>query len=73
MKNWHKIRGIYVDRTSLLNQLIVDIALYSKELSAPITLFKRDYLDKKERSIQSLSKESALFMWFQLLFETLIH
>lgn len=73
MKNGRKIRGIYVDRTSLLNQLIVDIALYSKELSAPITLFKRDYLDKKERSIQSLSKESALFMWFQLLFETLIH
>ena len=72
-KNSDKIRGIYVDRTSLLNQLIADVALYSKELSAPITLFKRDDLDKKERSIQSLSKESALFMWFQLLFETLIH
>ena len=46
--------------------------MYSKELSAPITLFKHDDLNKKERSIENISKESAMFIWFQLLFETLL-
>ncbi|CAF1327437.1 unnamed protein product [Adineta ricciae] len=71
-KDYSKIRGIYVDRTVLLHQLTADVALYSKELSAPITLFKRDDLSKQERSIRNLSKESSMFMWFQLLLETLL-
>ena len=70
--NAHKVRGVYVDRSILLNQLTADVALYSKELSAPISLFKRDDLNRKERSSQNLSKESAKFMWFQLLLETLL-
>ncbi len=62
----------YTDRTILLNQLTADVTLHSKELSAPISLCKRDDLSKQEKSIRNLSKESSMFMWFQLLFETLL-
>ncbi|CAF1039811.1 unnamed protein product [Didymodactylos carnosus] len=48
---------------------MLDVALYSKALSAPISLFKHE---DREQSIRDLSKESAMFMWFQLLFDTLL-
>ncbi|CAF1391086.1 unnamed protein product [Rotaria sordida] len=71
-RQYQKIRGVYIDRETLLKQLTIDVTLHSKALTAPITLFKRDELTKKETSMRNLSKECALFMWHQLLFETLL-
>ncbi|CAF5080874.1 unnamed protein product, partial [Rotaria sp. Silwood1] len=67
-----KILGIYTDRDCLLKQLMADVTLYSRSLSAPITLFKHDELIQRETSIRNLSKESALFIWYQLLFEIVL-
>ncbi|CAF2822653.1 unnamed protein product [Rotaria sp. Silwood2] len=67
-----KIRDIYINRDCLLKQLMADVTLYSKSLSAPITLFKRDELIQKETSIRNLSKERAIFIWYQLLFEIVL-
>ncbi|CAF1448492.1 unnamed protein product, partial [Didymodactylos carnosus] len=68
-KRFAKIREVCVDREILLKRLISDVTLYSKALSAPISLFKHE---DREYSVRNLSKESAMFMWFQLLFDTLL-
>lgn len=72
VNQYKKIRDIYTVRELLLKQLMSDVTLYSKSLSIPITIFKYDELMKKESSIRDLSKESALFIWYQLLFEIML-
>ncbi|CAM4970633.1 unnamed protein product [Rotaria socialis] len=68
-----KIRGVFTDIDLLLAKINDDVKLSLKNI-LPLNIFhKYDDLNLKEMSMKDLNKQSAQFMWFQLLIDTLLH
>ncbi|CAF1162787.1 unnamed protein product, partial [Didymodactylos carnosus] len=66
--SYPKLKGVFDNKDILLNKLAADAKFYIDEL-IPISVF---CLNENETSIEHLSKDSASFMWYQLLFDLLI-
>ncbi|CAF1611251.1 unnamed protein product, partial [Didymodactylos carnosus] len=84
---YSKIKDIFYDKDQMSKQLLIDIKEYDqvqqqqfrnnnddndddlKQIVPPITVFNSDL---KENSIKNLSKESVVFIWFQMLIEILL-
>lgn len=71
-KHWadlySKVRGLFADKNLLIDRVTSDFHLYTNNTSAFCIL----YSNNEERSLRDLTKESALFMWYQLLIEILL-
>ncbi|CAF5045238.1 unnamed protein product [Rotaria sp. Silwood1] len=67
-----KIRGVFIDIDLLLAKINDDVKLELKNM-LPLNIFQKyDDFKLKEMTIKDLSSQSAQFMWFQLLINTLI-
>ncbi|UJR23856.1 hypothetical protein I4U23_026831 [Adineta vaga] len=63
--NYHKINGIFVERTKLIDQISKDQTARAKvEDGVSISVIRSD--------VQSLQARNAIFMWFQLFIEVLL-
>ncbi|UJR17217.1 hypothetical protein I4U23_004112 [Adineta vaga] len=68
-KYLNKIKGIFIDKNELITALNDDILFYTKTIS--MSIFSPITSVRNEISIRNLNKQHALFMWYQLLIETL--
>ncbi|CAF0724202.1 unnamed protein product, partial [Didymodactylos carnosus] len=68
LSNQNKIRGVFTHKDSLLIQIAEDAKVLSKDMT-PLNVFS---LTHNEKLICALYKESAVFMWNQLLMDVLL-
>ncbi|CAF1215534.1 unnamed protein product [Didymodactylos carnosus] len=68
LNNENKIRGVFTHKDFLLTQLAEDAKVLSNNMM-PMNVFS---LSHHEKSIRDLNKESAVFMWNQLLMDVLL-
>ncbi|CAF1222341.1 unnamed protein product [Didymodactylos carnosus] len=64
-----KVRGRYSDIQSLANQLFQEYKSFTHSSEMSVSVFDRE---KNEKTVRDLSKESARFLWLQLLVDILI-
>ena len=62
---YSKIAGVFIDQDTLMNQ-VVEIMKVMGRMVVAFSLF-----DQKQKSIRNLSKNSASFIWYQLLIDVL--
>ncbi|CAF1512808.1 unnamed protein product [Adineta steineri] len=67
-RRFSKVSGIFTDKHHLVSQLIIDLARDAGHLT-PMQIF---HTDMNQKSIHDLNKETASFMWFQLLIKILL-
>ncbi|CAF3710860.1 unnamed protein product, partial [Didymodactylos carnosus] len=68
LNNQNKIRGVFTHKDFLLIQIAEDAKVLSNDMM-PMNVFS---LSHHEKSIRDLDKESAAFMWNQLLMDVLL-
>ncbi|CAF1541544.1 unnamed protein product, partial [Didymodactylos carnosus] len=68
LNNQNKIRGVFTHKDFLLIQIAEDAKVLSNDMM-PMNVFG---LSHHEKSIRDLDKESAVFMWNQLLMDVLL-
>ncbi|CAF1241265.1 unnamed protein product [Didymodactylos carnosus] len=68
LNNQNKIRGVFTHKDSLLIQIAEDAKVLSNDMM-PMNVFS---LSHHEKSIRDLDKESAVFMWNQLIIDVLL-
>ncbi|CAF1544856.1 unnamed protein product, partial [Didymodactylos carnosus] len=68
LNNENKIRGVFTHKDFLLIQIAEDAKVLSNNMM-PMNVFS---LSHHEKSIRDLDKESAIFMWNQLLMDVLL-
>ena len=64
-----KVRGVFTDKDLLYTKLTSDVRIQVRNF-LPMSILHENV---KQRSIKDLDKDSAMFMWFQLLIQILIH
>lgn len=66
-QKYEPVVGIYTERSALISAVTENVRLFHKQLDA-----FNFYNQHKEKSMRDLSKESAEFLWFQLLKDVLL-
>ncbi|CAF1396372.1 unnamed protein product, partial [Adineta ricciae] len=68
-KKLHKIRGVFNESKAMLDRLQRDIQLLLHHFT-PVNIFTMQSL--KETTLQNIDQEQAIYMWFQLLIDTML-
>ncbi|CAF1293341.1 unnamed protein product, partial [Adineta ricciae] len=68
-KKFHKIRGVFNESKAMLDRLQRDIQLLLHHFT-PVNIFTMQNL--KETTLQNIDQEQAIYMWFQLLIDTML-
>jgi tetratricopeptide (TPR) repeat protein len=59
-----KVSGIFIEKQSLIKKIQDDVPACDIDNQLPMSVF---HIEEQQRSLQDLTKESATFMWYQLL------